>query len=162
MYSPVTGVSEMQTMKQSSRLLENNKVVYCMEADGSACLKCSKCFRRDVIRTFIDEKHFPKWESYDTESTHKFLLKRPLYFGHIFSTAFSLKPDIYPDWMIEKIAGVPIIETDWTMRVYSDSFLLCPENWREYVSTRVLQYIDPMTESDKEQLRKWDQTNPMN
>ncbi len=158
MYSPVTGVSEMQTMKQSSRLLKRNEVVYCMENDGSACLKCTKCFRRDVIRTFIDSKHFADWNSYNTESIHSFLLKRPLYFGHIFSSAFSLKPDIYPDWMLEKAQGIPAIESDWTMRVYADSFLLCPEEWRDYVSERVLKFIQPMTELDKEQLRKWDQT----
>ena len=158
MFSPVTGVSEMQTMAQSSRLLKRKEVVYCMEADGSACLKCSKCFRRDVIRTFIDSEHFPNWKNYDSDSIHSFLSKRPLYFGHIFSSAFSLKPDIFPEWMLQKVKGIPRVETDWTMRVYTDSFLLCPEEWRDYVSTRVLKFIEPMTESDKHQLRKWDQT----
>ena len=46
MFSPVTGVSEMQTMRLSLDLLSQNQVVYCMENDGTACLKCSKCFRR--------------------------------------------------------------------------------------------------------------------
>jgi len=129
-----------------------------MEDNGSACLKCSKCFRRDIIRTFIDSNHFPQWGNYDTASIHTFLDKRPLYFGHIFSSAFSLKPDVFPDWMLEKFEGVPIVENDWAMRVYADSFLLCPEQWRDFISSRVLEFIEPMTESDKEQLRRWDQT----
>lgn len=162
MFSPVTGVSEMQTMNQSTRLLKQDQVVYCMKNDGSACHKCSKCFRRDVIRTFINPTHFCDWNPYNTEEIHTFLTKRPLYFGHIFSSAFSLKPGVFPDWMLEKTEDIPVVETDWTMRVYTDSFLLCPEEWREFISTRVLQFIDPMTESDKEQLRGWDQTNSLN
>ena len=157
MCSPVTGVSEMQTMKLSTRLLKKNQVVYCMENNGSACLKCTKCFRRDVIRTFIDGNHLPEWETYDTAFIHNFLEKRPLYFGHIYSTAFSLKPDVFPEWVLQKASGVPVIESDWTMRVYTESFLLCPEKWRDYVAKRVLQFLEPMTEGDKEQLRSWDQ-----
>ena len=160
MCSPVTGVSEMQTMKLSTRLLEKNQVVYCMGDNGSACLKCTKCFRRDVIRSFIDANHFPEWETYNTVSIHNFLGKRPLYFGHIYSSAFSLKPDIFPDWILQKASGVPVIKSDWTMRVYTESFLLCPEKWRDYVANRVLQFLEPMTEEDKEQLRSWDQRIP--
>ena len=158
MCSPVTGVSEMQTMKQSTRLLKENQVVYCMGDNGTACLKCTKCFRRDVIRTFIDANYSAEWDTYNIVPIHDFLEKRPLYFGHIFSSAFSLKPDSFPNWMLEKATGVPLIESDWTMRVYSDSFLLCPEKWRDYVANRVLQFIEPMTKEDKEHLRSWNQT----
>lgn len=158
MFSPVTGVSEMQTMNLSLSLLNENQVVYCMEESGSACNKCSKCFRRDIIRTFIDAKHTPNWDEYDNEKIHSFLSKRPLYFGHIFSSATSLKPDLFPDWVLEKIERVPKVKTDWTMRVYTESFLLCPEEWRDYVSNRVSQYIDGMTDLDKLELQEWDQT----
>ena len=140
MFSPVTGVSEMQTMKLSLGLLNENQVVYCMEASGSACNKCSKCFRRDVIRTFIDINYKPQWEVYDNEKIHTFLSKRPLYFGHIFSSATSLKPELFPNWILEKIKGVPIISTDWTMRTYPESFLLCPEEWRDYLNPSVTIY----------------------
>ena len=158
MFSPVTGVSEMQTMKLSISLLNDNQVVYCMEDNGSACNKCSKCFRRDVIRTFIDVNHIVNWDNYNNQKIHNFLSKRPLYFGHIFSSATSLKPELFPSWVLEKIKGVPKIKTDWTMRSYTESFLLCPEKWRSYVSNRVSKYIEEMTNSDKLELQKWNQT----
>jgi hypothetical protein len=158
MFSPVTGISEMQTMNLSLSLLNEDQVVYCMEESGSACNKCSKCFRRDIIRTFIDAKHIPNWDEYNNEKIHTFLSKRPLYFGHIFSSATSLKPELFPNWVLEKIEGVPKVKTDWTMRAYTESFLLCPEEWRDYVSNRVSQYIDSMTDSDKLELQEWDQT----
>lgn len=158
MFSPVTGVSEMQTMKLSISLLNDNQVVYCMEDNGSTCNKCSKCFRKDVIRTFIDVNHIVDWDNYNNQKIHNFLSKRPLYFGHIFSSATSLKPELFPSWVLEKIKGVPKIKTDWIMRSYTESFLLCPEKWRSYVSNRVSKYIEEMTDSDKLELQKWNQT----
>ena len=103
MFSPVTGVSEFQTMEQSKQLLESGEVVYCMESDGLPCGTCSKCFRRDVIRAYLDDKYLPNWDNYQTESIIKFLQKRPLYFGHVFSTAFSLKPSIFPSWILNEV-----------------------------------------------------------
>jgi hypothetical protein len=158
MFSPVTGVSEMQTMKLSSKLLSEKKVVYCMEANGSACNSCSKCFRRAVIRTYIEPDFSPDWNDYNIPSIHQLLAKRPLYMSHIFSTAFSLKPELYPDWILDGVADMVKVQSDWTMRCYQDSFLLCPPEWREYVETRVLEFIEPMTEDDCEDLRSWDQS----
>jgi len=159
MFSPVSGVSEMQTMNQSLRLLQKNDVVYCMEKNGSECLMCPKCFRREIIRTFVESEYSPNWTRYNTDIIHSFLSKRPLYFGHIFSSAFSLKPEVFPDWIIQKVGDIPKVKTDWTMRVYSDSFLLCHEKWREYVSSRVFKFIEPMTKSDKQELRGWNQSS---
>lgn len=159
MFSPVTGVSEMQTMKLSNKLLSEKKVVYCMEANGSACNSCSKCFRRAVIRTYIEPDFSPNWNDYNTPSMHQFLAKRPLYFGHIFSTCFSLKPELYPDWILNRITDLVKVDSDWTMRCYQNSFLLCPLEWREFISTRVLEFIQPMTEDDSEKMRSWNQSS---
>ena len=134
MFSPVTGVSEFQTMKQSQQLLGSGEVVYCMESDGLPCGTCSKCFRRDVIRAYLDDKHLPNWANYQTESIVKFLQKRPLYFGHIFSTAFSLKPSIFPNWILNEVKDLREIESEWTMKVYKQAFELCAKDWREYIS----------------------------
>lgn len=158
MFSPVTGVSEMQTMRLSSKLLSEQKVVYCMEANGSACNSCSKCFRRAVIRAFVERDFSPEWNDYNTPSMHQFLARRPLYFGHIFSTCFSLKPELYPDWVLNRVTDVVRVDSDWTMRCYQDSFLLCPPEWREYIATRVSEFIEPMTENDCEEMRSWNQS----
>ncbi len=158
MFSPVTGVSEMQTMKLSRKLLAEQQVVYCMESNGSACHSCTKCFRRAVIRAYIESDFSPDWDAYNTTPIHQFLSKRPLYFGHIFSTALSLKPEICPDWMLGRLSDVVKINNDWTMRFYQDSFLLCPPEWREYIANRVSKFIEPMTENDCEEMRSWDQS----
>jgi hypothetical protein len=56
------------------------------------------------------------------------------------------------------VADMVKVQSNWTMRCYQDSFLLCPPEWREYVETRVLEFIEPMTEDDCEDLRSWDQS----
>jgi len=157
MFSPVTGVSEFQTMKQSEQLLGSGEVVYCMESDGLPCGTCSKCFRRDVIRAYLDDKHLPNWANYQTESIVKFLQKRPLYFGHIFSTAFSLKPSIFPNWILNEVKDLREIESEWTMKVYKQAFELCAKDWREYISNRVLKYIQPMSTQEELEFKSWNQ-----
>ena len=157
MFSPVTGVSEFQTMKQSEQLLRSGEVVYCMESDGLPCGTCSKCFRRDVIRAYLDDKHLPNWANYQTESIVKFLQKRPLYFGHIFSTAFSLKPSIFPNWILNEVKDLREIESEWTMKVYKQAFELCAKDWREYISNRVLNYIQPMSKEEELEFKSWNQ-----
>ena len=157
LFSPVTGVSEFQTMKQSMNLIGQGQVIYCMESDGMPCNICSKCFRRDVIRAFIDDLHQPDWEGYRTENIRLFLRKRPLYFGHIFATAFSLKPEIYPPWIINSVKSLVRVNSDWTMKVYRPAFLLCPKPWRDYIANRVLQFIEPMSEVEIAEFKSWKQ-----
>ena len=159
MSSPVIGVSEMQAMNLSKHFLDNDEVVYCMEKDGSACNVCTKCFRRDVIRTYLFDDHQVDWESYNTSLIKSLLQKRPLYFGHIFSSAFSLKKERFPDWILNLVKDVRPINSDWTMRVFTDSFVLFSENWRGFLSERILQYIEPMSEKDVAELKSWDQTS---
>lgn len=162
MFSPVTGVSEYQTMQLSMKLLNEGEVVYCMESDGLPCGSCTKCFRRDVIRTYLDETHVANWHLYQTESIVNFLQKRPLIMGHIFSTAFSLRPELYPDWVLSETKSLRLINTDWVMKVYPPSFELCAPQWRELITTRVLQYIDPMSQDDCASLKEWTQTQIKN
>jgi hypothetical protein len=162
MFSPVTGVSEFQTMQLSMKLLNAGEVVYCMESDGSPCGTCSKCFRRDVIRTFLNETYVANWHLYQTESIIKFLQKRPMYFGHVFSTAFSLKPELYPDWVLNETKNLTQINNDWLMRVYIPSFELCDPEWRELITARVLEHINPMSQEDCSSLKEWNQNQIKN
>ena len=157
MFSPVTGVSEFQTMFQSRRLLNEGQVVYCMESDGSPCRKCTKCFRRDVIRVYLDEKYVPNWETYENEKIKVFLQKRPLYFGHIFATAFYLRPDSYPSWILDEVKSLRKINLDWLMKVYAPSFELCSPKWRDYISSRVLEFIQPMNDAEILEFKSWNQ-----
>ena len=87
MFSPVCGASEYLTMTLSLDRVRTGDVVYCTEQDGRPCLRCSKCFRRDMIRAVVDADHRPEYKPYDRPDIHAFLETRPLYFGHIFSFA---------------------------------------------------------------------------
>ena len=159
MFSPVTGVSEMQTMLQSDELLKSDEVVYCFEDDGKACSKCTKCFRREVIRSFVFPQYDPDWSNYDSPLIRAFLSKRPLYFGHIFSTVASLAPDCLPNWAVPLIReGVPLINRDWVMRSYGASFNLCPEPWASWLRERLGQFMSEMTELDVIEMKSWTQT----
>lgn len=155
MISPVAGVSEFQTMKISLPLLDDKRVVYCMRDNGNACGVCTKCFRRDVIRCFICADHTVKWDAYDTPIIHTLLENRPMYCCHIFATAFSLKPEAYPKWIMEKVTDIPKVEYDWLMRAHTESFELYPSNLREFISTRVLRHVDAMDIADYKALRNW-------
>ena len=84
MFSPLCGASEYATMTLSLDLIRQGKVVYCMERDGGACLQCSKCFRRDVIRAVVEPEYQPDWRPYDRPEIHKFLEK-----GRCISATFS-------------------------------------------------------------------------
>ena len=128
-----------------------------MESDGSPCRKCTKCFRRDVIRVYLDEKYVPNWETYENEKIKVFLQKRPLYFGHIFATAFYLRPDSYPSWILDEVKSLRKINLDWLMKVYAPSFELCSPRWRDYISSRVLEFIQPMNEAEILEFKSWNQ-----
>ncbi len=158
MVSPVTGVSELQTMKLSKWFLDNQEVIYCMRNGGDACHRCSKCFRRDVVKAFIFDGYTVEWDMYAIDSIRQFLKKRPLYFGHIFSTCFSLKPWRYPNWILDLVRDVQPVRRDWAMRVFADSFQLFPEKWARMISERVLQHVEPMSREDIQEFKSWDQS----
>lgn len=160
MFSPVTGVSEFQTMTLSLPYLNCNEVVYCQESDGHPCFKCTKCFRRDVIRSFVSNDYQSNWEPYNTEFIKQFLQKRPLYFGHIFSTATSISPERFPKWVVDAVSdGVQSIQKDWAMRCYTKSFDLCDVLWSKLIQDRVAEFVEPMTPEDVAEMQSWDQTN---
>ena len=60
--------------------------------------------------------------------------------------------------MTSRLADVQRINKNWVMRVYSDSFDLCPIEWRDYLRTRVTNFIQPMDESDINELKSWNQS----
>ena len=161
MFSPIMGTSEIETMRLSLPMIHKNEVVYCMDDSGVACKKCTKCFRRDVIRAVVEPEYDADWGAYDTEMIYKFLDKRPLYFGHIFAYAKTNSKKL-PEWVIERISDVPKIESEWPVRLYCDTFDFCPEPWNKILEKRVLEHIEPMTEKDVFGLKAWNQNVELN
>ncbi len=152
MFSPVMGISEMETMRLALPLIHKGDVVYCMSDKGFACKKCTKCFRRDVIRTVVEPKNEIDWKMYNTKTTHNFLEKRPLYFGHIFAYAKN-KSKKLPKWVTERISDVAEIKSEWPVKLYQDSFEFCPEPWSEKIKKRVEKNIEPMNEREVKELK---------
>ena len=155
LFSPIDGISEFGSMRVSSKLLERGEVVYCMEADGNSCNKCTKCFRREVIRSVVDDTFEPNWENYDVPFIHGFLEKRPLYFGHIYS--YARKVGKLPDWADAKIRGVQEIKSDWPLHYFEPAMDFCPEEWVETICERIRSNFDMMSKSEEKELVRWNQ-----
>ena len=162
MFSPVCGASEYLTMTLCLDRVRTGDVVYCTEQDGRPCLRCSKCFRRDMIRAVVDADHRPEYKPYDRPDIHAFLETRPLYFGHIFSFARD-RAEGLPSFITSRLRGggggeVPAIESDWPLRVHPRVFEFCDPGWRDAVRDRVLEHLTPMEPEHMAELEGWDQS----
>lgn len=155
MFSPMTGASEFITMDASLDLLGKNEVVYCMENDGNACHKCTKCFRRAVIRSVVEPGYDENFERYDISSIHAFLDKRPLYFGHVFS--FARKNGSLPSWINDRIADVPNIKTDWPIKLHPNVYDFVESPWNEMIRERMQSHYPEMNEDELHEMENWTQ-----
>jgi len=158
-FSPVSGASEYLTMTLSLDLVRPGRVVYCMERNGSACHRCTKCMRRDVIRTLVDEGHRADWGPYDRKDIHEFLERDPLYEAYIFSFARD-RVNTLPHFMKSRLGGLPSIELDWPMRIHPGTFRFCDKAWRPMIRKRVLGHVEPMTRRQVSEMKKWDVMRP--
>lgn len=160
LFSPVGGVSGLQTLNQSRQLIEAGDVTFCQRDNGNNCLKCPKCFRRDAIRAFLFEDYVPNWDAYSNEEVVAHLIERPLYFGHIYSAINSLTPRRLPTWVRIRLKDVAPIESDWLMRSYPAALEFCPPQWRQMFSDRIDSFMDRMTSDDIAQMKAWSQEAP--
>ena len=153
MFSPIMGTTEIQSMYISLPALKRNNVVYCTANEGEHCFRCKKCLRRDIIRLIVDDKYSPNWEKYDVELIHIFLENRPLFMGHIF--AYALASIDLPEWLTCRLQDISPINSEWPNRVFGQSFEFCPEPWRQPLQSRVFEYVQPMTNSEVNELKKY-------
>jgi len=153
-FSPVCGVSAFLTMRLSLDPIRAGEVFYCTERDGSACLQCPKCLRRDVVRAVVDPGHRPQWAPYDNEAVHAYLQQDPLRHGHIFSFA-RRRVDGLPRFIRSRLRGLQEIRLDWPMRVHTGTFEFCDDRWRPAIRERVLEHLDPMRPEDIAELEAW-------
>lgn len=154
-FSPVCGASEFLTMQLSLNHVYTGDVVYCMDRDGRACGRCTKCLRRDMIRAVLDGDHLPDWKAYDRRDVHEFLERRPLYFGHTFCYARD-RIKALPSFISDRLAYLPSIESEWPMRVYADMFEFCDQYWKRAIRKRVLTHLEPMEREHIREMEAWD------
>jgi len=153
MFSPIMGVTEIQSMHISLTSMNKNEVSFCIANNGKQCSRCKKCLRRDIIRSIIDTEYSPKWSNYDVASNHDFLEARPLYMGHIF--AYALNRIELPGWITSRLEDISPIESEWPNRIFTPSFDFCPEPWRKVLKTRVMEFIEPMTGKETKSLKQY-------
>jgi len=65
---------------------------------------------------------------------------------------------LFPDWILDEVRDLQEVTSDWAMKVYAPSFELCAPEWRDLISNRVLQFIDPMNAQDEMEFKSWNQT----
>ena len=162
MFSPVCGASGILTMKLALDLVRAGKVFSCMARDGGACGICTKCLRKDVMRTVVDPDYHPPWEHYDRPHVRRFLERRPLYQAHIFSFAneAGVGSGGLPSFIASRLADIPPIESDWPLRVHAGTFEFCDEQWRDAIRKRALQYMDPMEPEHVAAFENWAPPGP--
>jgi len=127
-----------------------------LSSDGGACGKCTKCFRREVVRGCVNDKFIPSWANFETEVIEEFLAKRPLYFGHIFS--YARKKEFLTEWIEEKISDVHKINTDWPNKYYPAAKSFVPEKWQDLICNRIDENFEMMNEEEVSELKNWNQS----
>lgn len=154
-FSPVCGVSGYMTMQLSLDLIRQGKVFYCTANEGAACLRCTKCLRRDLMRAVVDPEHRPDWARYDRQEVHEYLEQQPLPTGHLFAYAQNRVPDL-PPFLASRLRALPVIDSDWPMRLHVRTFDLCDPAWREEMRDRVVAHVEPMERRHLREVKNWD------
>lgn len=144
-FSPIAGLSEIALGKVLSKTYPEwlTKITYCYSGkDGGNCYKCTKCFRREVIITYLLKNGEINWKKYE-----KILLKlgsekgeeelRKL--GPSFNLALS---------RIMSNNREALDETTFLVRYYSPALKLVPEELRTYCELRIKKYLDKMSDID--------------
>ena len=147
LWSPVEGSSEYGTMRLSLDNVKDGSVDY-----GTGL---TKCFRRDILRSVVDEEFSVNWDFYNSDGVHALLEARPLYYGNIF--VYAEKVIDTPDWYSERISDVQKIHSDWPVKYYPGALDLCPRGWVSKLVPTILENFELMNEQEVDELRSWNQ-----
>ena len=155
MFSPIDGISEFGNMSIALEELKKEKVVYCTADQGSHCNRCTKCFRKALLRKYFDKDWEHDWNLYDREDMHDYLSRRPLYMGHIFS--FLKKEGKMPKWSNQYLKGLREVKSDWPLKYYEPALDFCPEKWKDMLEERIRGSFEMMSEKEAEEFKSWSQ-----
>ena len=149
MFPPTGGLSEVANAIILHKTNFINKAHWCFRDQGSNCQLCWKCFRRDTILFAIGalDVNNEFWERYNTDFIKKQLVKRPIYFAHIFS--FTLRKLEHLTWLKPFIPYDVENTSDWICNSYTEAIKLVPEELRHLISERIVKFIEPMKDESK-------------
>jgi len=160
--SPVAGMTDLQTMAISAEFYERDEVVCCYRDNGRECHKCPKCFRRDLMRSLLDDKVKIDWDRYDHKPVHRHIGTRPLPYAYTYATMLKVAPERMPQWLQDRLSDLEPVETAWTLKHFDESYSEIPAAWRDVVQERVSSHIDAMGPAEIAELKAFDQTLGMN
>jgi hypothetical protein len=154
-FSPISGMSEILNMKVSFSKLPKNNIIYCTNMLGAPCYKCSKCFRRACIEEFITGKS-ANYSNYMNAGVMKILDTKPTYFGHLYTTMLNNNWNP-PEWIKSRLTHLPD-KIDFALRHNHECYNFFPDEIKDDIKSRLVQFSDPMTEEDLVAIHSWDQT----
>ena len=157
MFSPIDGISEFGNMSVALEEVKNGNVIYCYGDSGGHCNKCTKCFRKALLRKFHDPEWEHDWEPYNRADMHQYLSKRPLYMGHIFS--YLNREGIMPDWTKKHLKGLRAVKSDWPLKYYEPALDFCPEDWRHILEKRIRETFEMMSAEEMQEFKLWNQNS---
>ena len=156
-FSPVCGASAFATSEVSLELARAGRLFSCILDSGAACMRCSKCLRKDLNRAVVDPWHTVRWDAYDHPGIHGFLASDPLPQGHVFAYARGRVSGL-PDFIDSRIDDLPAILTLWPRRHHADTIELCDPRWRPMIGERILEHLEVMTPEDIAEMQQWSST----
>ena len=161
-FSPVAGCSELITSKIICKNNLENTVLFCEANKGYPCYKCTKCLRKMLEFKYNNSDYIhSNFLGFNETYISTFLLKRPLYFGHIFIETIK-NIDSLPAYIKDCISDVINVKTDYCNKIYSKSFIYFPEEIRERIINRLKEYADIMSEEEEKCVENWDMTLDIN
>ena len=156
-FSPIAGCSELITSKIVVKDNLHTNVLYCENDNGKQCLQCTKCLRKNLEILYNGIDNIDVVNNFNKNKITEFLQKRPLYFSNV--NIETIKSTNAPEYMKECISDIINTETKVFTKIYSKSFVYFPENIRQKIINKLLEYSEIMNEEEEKYLEKWNLTN---
>jgi hypothetical protein len=154
-FSPTAGCSELITSKIVYKHKLSDKVLFCEINEGKPCFKCIKCLRKILELKLCGFEY--NFDNFNEKFIINFLMKRPLYFAHIFIETIKNNHEI-PPYLKESIKDIIHIETSLFHKIYSKSFIYFPEDIKDEIINKLKKYAEIMDEEEEQYLENWDLT----
>ena len=158
LYSPVSG--DIGNVAATLDEINSGTVFYCTMDEGDACRKCTKCFRREFVRKFLDKEFKINEQNFDNPSVHNMLEKRPLYFGNVYSHL--KKEGVLPDWATQRIADLKTTTSAWQTKFYPGALDFVPEGWDSVLTPRIFDFFEMMNDTEIRDFESWNQDEKTN
>ncbi len=157
---PVAGLSEVATSSIVLRSPYRTIAQACVRGmPGSPCMHCYKCFRKQLLQAALGEHTVPDSaidELLDSREVQAAILHHPVKHENVIAYTLARYPGAHPVLdLLGRKTRCDSIRTDWMERWYRPSDCLIPRKYRDTVTARILESVEPMTEEDEEAVRAW-------